>query len=120
MGRMKFLEARELAVFIAKELNNKKAENIDVLNVSTISNVTDYFVICTGTSSVHNKALCDIVLEKCREADIVPLRVEGKQSSGWILIDFGHAVVHIFKKDLREFYGLDRLWSDAEKININF
>ena len=114
------MEARKFAEFAAKALSDKKAEEIDVLHIEALSNVTDYFIICTGTSSVHNKSLCDHVLENAEEQGISPLRIEGKQASGWILMDFGHVVIHIFKKDLRDFYGLDRLWSDAEKININF
>ena len=113
------MEAREFAEIIAKTLYDKKAQDIDVLDIYALTHISDYFIICTGTSSLQLKALSDSVIEKTDEIGVPPLRIEGLNSA-WILIDFGYVVVHIFKSDARDFYGLERLWSDAKKININF
>ncbi len=115
-----FLESREKALKIAEILDSKKAKEIQVLKLADLTTVTDYFVICTGNSVTQVKALADEVEEKLAEMGETPLSIEGYRSAGWVLIDLGDVVVHIFTKEMREFYGLERLWSDAEKEDIEF
>ena len=112
------MESRELAVFAAGILDDRKAENIEIIEISELTTIADYFVICSGNSSTQVKALCDNVLEKAKEGGIEPLRTEGYDSAAWILIDFGSVIVHVFKTDMRDFYSLDRLWGDGNKIEF--
>jgi len=112
------LESREFAAFAAGILDDRKAENIEVLKISELTTIADYFVICNGNSSTQVKALCDNVTEKTSEMGIEPLRIEGYDSAAWILVDYGSVVVHIFKTDMRDFYSLDRLWGDGEKVTL--
>lgn len=110
------LESKEFAAFVAKILDDRKAENIEVINISELTTIADYFIICSANSTTAVKALCDNVIEKSAEAGVEALRIEGYDSAAWILIDFGSVVAHIFKTDMRDFYSLDRLWGDGEKI----
>ena len=114
------LQPIDKATKIAEILYSKKAEEIKVLGIGDLTLIADYFVICVGTSTTHVKALADIVGEKLAETGEKPLRVEGFQSAGWVLIDYGSVVVHIFTKEMHDFYNLERLWGDAEEINIDF
>ncbi len=115
-----FLESREKALEVAQILDSKKAKEIQVLKLADLTTVTDYFVICTGNSITQVKALSDEVEEKLGEIGENPISIEGYRSAGWVLIDLGDVVVHIFTKEMREFYGLERLWSDAVKEDIDF
>lgn len=113
-----FLEAMELAVKSAGILDAKKAADIEILNISELTSIADYFVICTGSSTTQVKALADNVVEILKEeCGTEPLRLEGYKSCQWILIDYGSVVIHVFKNDMRDFYSLDRLWGDAEKLS---
>lgn len=100
-------------------LDSKKARDIDVIDISGISVLADYFIICSGTSSTHIKALADELEEKMSEAGYQCLRKEGYDSAGWILLDYGDIVVHIFREEERGFYKLERLWSDGILTSIN-
>ncbi len=114
------MNSREKALHIAEILSSKKAKELAVIGIENLTLIADYFVICTGTSTTQVKALAGIVEEKMSEAGDPPLRVEGFKTAGWILCDFGNVVVHIFTDEMREFYGLERLWSDGEKIELDF
>ena len=109
-------EITEIAV---KTLDAKKADNIKVLETREITVLADYFVICTGTSSPHVKSLADEVETVLSEKGEAPLRTEGYRSGGWVLLDFGCVVVHLFLQDMRQFYDLERLWSDAPQVDIS-
>jgi ribosome-associated protein len=98
-------------------LDSKKARDVSVINLKNISILADYFVVCTGTSSTHNKALADELEEKMKEAGVDFLHKEGYESARWILLDYGDIVVHIFHDEDRSFYNLERLWSDGIVIN---
>ena len=102
----------------AKALDDKKAEDISVLRIEEISSLAEYFLIATATSSTHVRALNDEVLDKLSSNDVYPLHKEGK-STGWNIIDYGSVIVHIFTAHDREYYDLDRMWADAEKINLD-
>ncbi len=99
---------------IADILENKKAKDIRIINIEDISVLTDYFIICSGTSSTHIRALADELEFKMEEAGCRHLRREGYDSARWILFDYGNVVVHIFHEDDRNFYDLERLWSDGK------
>lgn len=104
---------------IVKTLDKKKASDIKVIRVNDLTILADYFVIVTGTSSTQVKALADEVDYVLGDKGIEPLKVEGYQSSNWIVLDYNDVVVHVFYKDTRDFYSLDKLWSDGEEINID-
>lgn len=96
-----------------EHLLERKAQNIVVLNLRETSDFVDHFIICTGTSDVHVRALADAVLEGLKEEGQRPWQVEGYDTRKWVLIDYVDVVVHIFQEEAREFYGLERLWGDA-------
>ena len=96
-----------------EHLQSRKAEDVILIDLQGIADFADYFLICTGTSAVHVKALSDAVLEGLKAEDIRPWQVEGYDSRKWILIDYTDVIIHIFLPDTRTFYGLERLWGDA-------
>ncbi len=101
----------------ADAIFNKKGMDIALLEVEGLFVLSDVFVIATGTSRPHVQSLADHVEEKLREdRGLKPLRVEGKAEAEWVLIDFGDIIVHLFQSGPREFYGLERLWADAERV----
>lgn len=112
---MTSLETAKMAV---KALDSKKALDIKVIKIQDISAIADYFVIATGTSSTHVKALADEVEAQLDEAGISVSHVEGYRSNSWILLDYVDVVVHFFSDEAREYYDLERLWQDGEIIDI--
>lgn len=112
---MTSLETAKMAV---KALDSKKALDIKVIKIQDISAIADYFVIATGTSSAHVKALADEVEAQLDEAGISVSHVEGYRSNSWILLDYVDVVVHVFSDEAREYYDLERLWQDGEIIDI--
>jgi len=113
------LTPNEVAEFVVSALDSKKARDIKLLRTSEITILADYFVICTAGSTTQLKTLSDEVEKILKENGELPLRREGHRSGGWVLIDFGCVVVHLFLKDVREFYSLERLWGDAEDVDIS-
>jgi ribosome-associated protein len=113
------LEPKELAEEIARLLDSKKGIDIDIFKIDELTIIADYFVLCTGTSNTHVRALADEVEVKLKEKEVNPLHIEGYVSSSWILIDYGSVVVHLFTGDTRKFYSLERLWSDAPRIDLS-
>ncbi len=101
---------------IVKFLDDKKAVDIKVLKISELTVVSDYFVVANGTSTTHIKALADEVDYQMGELGEQG-RLEGK-ASDWLLIDFGDVIVHVFLPDSREHYNLEKLWADAEEIDL--
>ena len=112
------MEILEKARKIVELLDEKRAIDLNLIKVSEITSVTDYMVFCTGGSTTQVKALADTVDEKMKEYGFPPLRIEGRNNSNWILVDFGDVVVHIFSKELRSFYDLDHFWGDGEIVDI--
>ena len=108
----------EIAKHAIQALDNKKAQEIKLLKTREVTILADYFVICTATSTTQLKTLSDEVEKVLKENGEPPLRREGNRAGGWVLIDFGCVVVHLFLKDARDFYMLERLWSDAEDVEI--
>ncbi len=102
----------------ADAIYSKKGMDIVLLEVEGLFVLSDVFVIATGTSRPHVQSLADQVEEKLREdRGMKPLRIEGKAEAEWVLIDFGDIIIHLFQAGPRDFYGLERLWADAERIN---
>lgn len=104
---------------LAGILDAKKARNIIALDLCGATIIADYFVICTAGSPAQMKALYDAVCEQMSETGESPVRCEGMKNPDWALIDFGGVMVHIFSTQMRDFYGLDNLWADATKIEID-
>jgi len=113
------LKPNEIANIIISALDSKKAQDIKLLKTREITTIADYFVICTATSTTQLKTLSDEVEKVMKEQGEMPLRREGHRNGGWVLIDFGCVVVHLFLQEAREFYTLERLWGDAEDVDIS-
>jgi ribosome-associated protein len=102
----------------AKAAYEKKAEQIRVLNVSALTSLAEYFVLCSGSSHRQVQAVAEAVDKLLAEAGCAPMSVEGAAHANWILMDYTNVIVHIFQTDMREFYGLDQLWGDAKKVRV--
>ena len=104
---------------IVNFIMEKKGEDIVVLDLRDISSVSDFFIITTGNSSVHVKAICDEIREKMKKNNrTIPWHVEGYEAQKWILIDYVDIVVHIFDSDTRLYYSIEKLWEDAKSRQI--
>ena len=100
---------------------DKKALDLDVLEVTELTSIADYFVLCSATNERQTHAISDAIVEKMRaEEKLKPLLVEGTTPGRWILIDFGDIIIHIFTEETRRFYGLERLWGDAPNVTAEF
>ena len=113
------LSAREVAIIATKALDSKKGMNIKLLKIDRISSLADYFLICTGTSNTHVKTLCDYAEFTLEELGEPMLGREGHRGNAWELLDYGTIVVHVFTDEARKFYDLERLWADAEKVDLS-
>ena len=111
------LSSYEIASLAVKALDDKMARDIQILKTDKVTVLADYFIICTATSDTHAKTLADETEKLLSQSGEPVRRREGYRSGGWTLLDFGCVIVHIFSEDMREFYALDRLWSDAEKLD---
>ena len=105
------MQTKELLKMVENVLDERKGQNITVLDVIGKTSVTDYMVLVTSTSERHAKALSDYVLEKVKVNGFTPLGVEGQQGSDWVLLDLGDVVLHVMTAQAREFYQLEKLWS---------
>ena len=118
-NNVKELTPRELAEFIVKTLDSKKARKIKLLRIEDKTVLADYFVICEGTSNTQIRALAGEVEEKLAEIGMPLLHVEGYNEASWTVLDSNSVMTHIFSRDAREFYKLEKLWSEAEDIDIS-
>ena len=112
------LTAKEVALQVTKALDEKKGVDIKLLKIDQVSSLADYFLICTGNSSTHVKTLCDYAEYTMEQLNEPMLGREGHRGNTWELLDFGAIVVHVFTEEAREFYDLERLWADAENVDI--
>lgn len=108
--------ADEIVKIAYKALDDKKAEDIKIIDIADISVIADYFVIANGTNSSQVEAMVNQVTDELAKKNIHPERVEGIRSSGWILMDFIDVVIHIFSKEDRLFYDLERIWRDGKTV----
>ena len=113
------LKTYEVAIEATKALDMKKGMNIKLLKIDRVSSLADYFLICTGTSNTHVKTLCDTVEYAMDQIGEPMLGREGHRGNSWELLDYGCLVVHVFTEDARRFYDLERLWADAEVIDLS-
>ena len=118
--RMKYmLEPKEIAVAVTKALDEKKGMDIKLLKIDRVSSLADYFLICTGTSNTHVKTLCDYAEYTLEQLGETMLGREGHRGNSWELLDYGTIVIHVFTTEAREFYALERLWADAENVDLS-
>ena len=113
------LSAKKVAYEVTKALDEKKGMDIKLLKIDKVSSLADYFLICTGTSNTHVRTLCVYAVYTLEQLGEPMLGREGHRGNSWELLDFGSIVVHVFTQEAREFYSLERLWADAEEINIS-
>ena len=111
--------SEEIARAIADVLDSMKARDIKLLRVSDKTVMTDYFVICSGTSNTQIKARSGEVEYKLGERGVSPLHIEGYETGTWIAMDYAHVMVHIFNREQRDFYKLEKLWGDACEVPLN-
>ena len=104
---------------IVKALDSKRAEDIQAIKIGDLTIIADYFIIADGTSNIHTKALAEEVEFKMTQQGIEPSRTEGYQGQTWIVLDYGDVVVHVFYKETRDHYNLERLWSDGTSMDIS-
>ena len=112
------LSAKEVALEVTKALDAKKGIDIKLLKIDKVSSLADYFVICTGTVNTHVKTLCDYAEYTMEQLGEPMLGREGHRGNSWELLDFGSVVVHVFTEEARKFYDLERLWADAEVVDL--
>src|SRR5471030_710751 len=111
------MDSKKLAGLCRDYADNKKAENIVILDVRDLSSVTDFFVIMSGTSEPHMRAIVDEITDRLRdEHDLRPLRKDGSMQGAWVVLDFFDVIVHVMRADARERYDLEGLWGDAARV----
>ena len=112
------MTAKEIALIAAKALEEKKGVGIKLLEVTEVTTLAEYFLLCTGTSNTHVKSLCDAVEEAVDACGEPLLHREGHRGGTWVLLDYGCLVCHVFTDETRKFYDLERLWNDAKPIPL--
>ena len=112
------LTAKEVALQVTKALDEKKGMNIKLLKIDEVSTLAEYFLICTGTSNTHVKTLCDYAEYAMEQLEEPLLGREGHRGNAWELLDYGAVVIHVFTEEARQFYNLERLWADAEVVDL--
>ncbi len=110
-------QTRRLLGIIRECIEEQKGRDIVVLDLTELTPITDYFVICSGSSSMHARAISEHIEMSCKKAGFRHLGIEGEQNAKWILIDYYDIVVHIFIDETRWFYNLERLWGDARRVD---
>ena len=110
---------KEMALLLAQAMDSKKGKDIRVLETDGVTTLADYFVLCSGSSAPQLKALADAGEKAMEDHGILPHHVEGHRGGTWILQDYGDVVVHVFDKEARAFYDLDRLWADAKTVDLS-
>ncbi len=113
------MNSKNLAIQAVKLMDAKKAVDVNLIDIREVSTLGEYFVIATGTSSTHVKALADELEMRLKEEGASPDHIEGYRSNSWILLDYGEVIIHVFTRESREFYDLDRLWQDGVKVDIS-
>ena len=111
-------DSKEMLKVIIDALQDKKAEDIRVIDISNVSVIADYFVIASGSNTNQIQAMVDNVEEEMFKAGFDDPKVEGYNTASWILLDYNDVIIHIFNKEDRLFYDLDRIWRDGKEINV--
>lgn len=113
------LTPEQMVSVVVKALDSKQALDITALKIGDLTTIGDYFVVASGSSNAQVKALAEEVDRLMSEQGVEPRRIEGRDSALWILMDYHDVVVHIFYKETREFYSIERLWGDAPRLDID-
>ncbi len=108
--------SRNMARIAVDALEDKKAQDVTIIDISNVSVIADYFIIANGTNRNQVQSMADNVEEKLGKAGFTPKQIEGYQTAGWILLDFRDVIVHIFSEEDRAFYDLERIWGDGIKV----
>ncbi len=109
----------DILKIIKKAIDDKKGEDIKILDIQKLCVICDYFVITHGYNQPQVEAITDNIIDELTKLGISPKRVEGQKNSGWILLDYGDIVIHVFMNDQRSFYELERIWKDAENVYLD-
>ena len=109
----------EMAIGLAQALDAKKGQNIKVLKTEELTTLGDYFVLCTATSSTQVKAMSDACEEAMEKLGETVHHIEGHRDGAWLLMDFSSVIVHVFTDEARKFYDLERLWADAQEMDLS-
>lgn len=109
-------QSKKMAKIAVEALEDKKAENLTILDISTVSTIADYFVIADGSNANQVKAMIDNVEEALGREGFSPKQIEGYQTANWVLMDYGNVIIHIFDSENRLFYDLERIWRDGKEI----
>ena len=112
-------ESAKFAKIAYNALAEKKGDNIKIIDISEISPIADYFIIADGANQSQLQAMCDAVEEELYKADCKLKQTEGNRNPTWILMDFGDVIVHVFSKEDRLFYDLERIWTDGKEITVD-
>lgn len=118
-GGTPLIDSKEKAIKAAKAALSKKAKDTVILELKDLSTITDYFIICSGESSTQIKTIAETIKEKFSKHKILLLGIEGLNFARWVLLDYGDVVIHIFSKESRDYYELEKLWLDAPRISID-
>lgn len=110
------MDAKKKYRICAEAAEDKMAENLVILDVTDVTNFTNYFIIASGTSDRQVQAIADSIQEKMKEHKILPIGVEGYNEGKWILMDYDDVIIHVFYEPIRELYDLEKLWHDAKKV----
>lgn len=113
------MTSKDMAKTVLAALENKKGNDIKIIDISNVSVMADYFIIASGTNRNQVQAMADNVEEKLAEAGIFPRQIEGYQTAHWILMDFNDVIVHVFNEEDRLFYNLEKIWLDGKVIDAS-
>ncbi len=113
------MTSKELVKIAVQALDSKKTEDIKIVKVEGLTSITDYFVIATANSTTQVKAAADEVEFKLKQIGTEPNKIDGYQNAEWIALDYYQVIVHVFNRDTREFYSLEKLWRDGEVLNLD-
>ena len=112
------MEAQQILQHAVMSLDKHKGEDLLALMVSGVTSIADYFLLATGTSATNVRSLSDYVEQELAREGVHPKRIEGYRTGDWITLDYGDLLVHVFCRETREFYDLERLWTDAARVDI--
>ena len=109
----------EILKTACRAADSKMATDIEALDIRELTTIADYFVILTGSSAAQIRAITEEIERKLKEAGETPIHVEGYAASSWVLMDYGSVAIHLFRKEMREFYAIERLWGDAPRMAVD-
>ncbi|HEB12110.1 MAG TPA: ribosome silencing factor [Actinobacteria bacterium] len=112
-------DSQELVMMAAGAADEKNALDIQILDIDKLSNIANYFLICSGASVRQTKTIAEEIVRKLKSVEERPFKSAGDNKGEWIVIDYGHFVVHVFTEEMRDYYQLERLWKDAPKLEFD-